>query len=207
MPCCTSTEFQSTRLRPRHWSFSSSTADPSVRLARTSAPSQRPESSLSTCHGPCFSPSLLRSCLFLGGRQGFVTLPGKSRVSGPAVGVGKSDTCGPGCLVRLTVSHIRLVQVLTVSLAALVEGKRWPRAGSRRGKLSWPVTTLTLQDIALPFIPAGTLPLWTCFDFRLLYLWIKSLIFQTPQGKSFQALERDNSQRILFCKIKAGEKL
>ena len=50
-----------------------------------------------------------------------MTLPGKSCVSGPAVGVGKSDTRGPGCLVRLTVSCISLVQVLTVSLAALVE--------------------------------------------------------------------------------------
>lgn len=89
----------------------------------------------------------------------------------------------------------------------LWRGGRWPGTGSRRGKVSWPVSTLTLWDIALPFIPASTLPLWTCFNFRLLDFWIKSLIFQTPQGKLFQALERDNSQRILFCKIKAGEKL
>lgn len=104
----------------------------------TSAPSRRPECSLSTCHGPCFSPSLLRSCLFLGRQQGFVTLPGKSCVSGPAVGVGKSDSCGPGSLVRLTESHISLVQVLTVSLAALVEGREmaWSWEQERQGFLA-----------------------------------------------------------------------
>ena len=81
----------------------------------------------------------------------------------------------------------------------------WSWEQERQGFLA--CVSLTLWDIALPFIPASTLPLWTCFNFRLLDFWIKSLIFQTPQGKSFQALERDNSQRILFCKIKAGEKL
>lgn len=114
--------------------FINSTADSSVWLARTSAPSRRPECSLSTCHGPCFSPSLLRSCLFLGRQQGFVTLPGKSCVSvvlqwgwGRVIHVAQAVLSG-------TESHISLVQVLTVSLAALVEGGRWPGTGSRKAR-------------------------------------------------------------------------
>ena len=167
----------------------------------------KPEFSLSTCHGPCFSPSLLRSCLFLGGQQGFVTLLGKNCVSGPAVGVGKSDTCGPGCLVRLTVSRISLVQVLTVSLAALVEGREmaWSWEEERQAFLARVYSDFTGLCPALHSCqhPASL----DLFQFQIVRLVDKRSHISDTSGQSFQALERDNSQRILFCKIKAGEKL